>query len=55
MLHITVTVLVSEDEVFKLLKGLKRTAAGPDELPFWLWKTHAEIFATCCEVIPGQH
>ena len=36
--------LVSERQVWNLLSALKRTATGPDQIPYWVWKEHAEIF-----------
>ena len=29
--------------VWKSLSNIKRTATGPDGIPFWVWKEHAEI------------
>ena len=34
---------ISPDMVFNLLRKLKRTASGPDDIPFWFWKTYAAI------------
>ena len=28
------------------LKHLKKTAMGPDLIPFWVWRDHAEIFTS---------
>ena len=33
--------VIHEISVFKALAHMKRTATGPDDLPFWLWKEHA--------------
>ena len=32
-------------QVWNSLKDLKRTATGPDNIPFWIWKDYAELFA----------
>ena len=29
--------------VWKSLSNITRTATGPDGIPFWVWKEHAEI------------
>ena len=34
----------SEQQVWNLLIPLKRTATGPDQIPYWVWTEHAEIF-----------
>ena len=34
---------ISERYVRDILSKLKRTATGPDMLPFWVWKDHSEI------------
>ena len=39
---------ITEIQVWNSLKNLKKTAAGPDQIPFWIWKEHAEIF---CPII----
>ena len=31
-------------QVFFALPRIKRTATGPDGIPFWLWKDYTEIF-----------
>ena len=36
--------VISERQVWNLLSVLKRTATGPDQIPYWVWKEHAEIF-----------
>ena len=36
--------VISERQVWNLLSALKRTATGPDQIPYWVWKEHAEIF-----------
>ena len=36
--------VISERQVWNLLSTLKRTATGPDQIPYWVWKEHAEIF-----------
>ena len=33
--------VIHEISVFKALAHLKRTATGPDDLPFWFWKEYA--------------
>ena len=35
----------NEKEVFVALSNAKRTATGPDEIPFWIWKDYAVVFA----------
>ena len=35
---------ISERHVWNCLQHLKKTATGPDQVPFWIWKDHAEIF-----------
>lgn len=35
---------ISERHVWNCLQHLKKTATGPDGIPFWVWKDHAEIF-----------
>ena len=35
---------ISERHVWKCLQHLKKTAMGPDLIPFWIWRDHAEIF-----------
>ena len=31
--------------VYNFLRKLKRTTSGPDDIPYWFWKTFAEILA----------
>ena len=33
--------VIHEISVFKALEHVKRTATGPDDLPFWFWKEYA--------------
>ena len=35
---------ISERYVWNSLSTLKKTATGPDQIPYWVWKDHAEIF-----------
>ena len=35
---------ISEKQVWNCLQHLKKTATGPDLLPFWVWRERAEIF-----------
>ena len=35
---------ISEREVWNCLQHLKKTASGPDLIPVWVWRDHAEIF-----------
>ena len=35
---------VSEKQVWQVLRGLKRTAVGPDNIPYWIWKDLADVF-----------
>ena len=34
---------IPESLVWKSLSNIKRTATGPDGIPFWVWKEHAKI------------
>ncbi|CAB3991556.1 Hypothetical predicted protein [Paramuricea clavata] len=34
---------VSELQVWNILKALTKTATGPDQIPYWIWKEHKEI------------
>ena len=34
---------VTEQQVWNALKRIKRTATGPDYIPYWVWNDHAEI------------
>lgn len=36
---------ISERHVRMCLQYLKKTATGPDLIPYWIWKNHAEILA----------
>lgn len=42
---------VSEWQVWNCLSRLKKTATGPDSIPYWLLKDHAEILAPVVTVI----
>ena len=35
----------SLDMVYNVLQKLKRIPSGPDDIPYWFWKTYAEILA----------
>ena len=35
---------VTEMQVWNTLRKIKRTATGPDGIPCWIWRDHAEIF-----------
>ena len=37
---------ISERHVWNCLQHLKKTAMGPDLIPFWIWTDHAEIFTS---------
>ena len=37
---------ISEGHVWNCLQHLKKTAMGPDLIPFWIWRDHAEIFTS---------
>ncbi|PFX20102.1 Lachesin [Stylophora pistillata] len=37
---------ISERYVWNSLSTLKKTATGPDQIPFWVWKDQAEIFTS---------
>ena len=41
----------SSAQVYHALSGIKRTATGPDGIPFWVWKEHAAIFTPVVEVL----
>ena len=34
---------ISENYVWNILSKIKKTATGPDMLPFWVWRDHSEI------------
>ena len=34
---------IAEIQVWNNLKHLKKTGTGPDLIPYWIWKEHAEI------------
>ena len=34
---------ITERQVWNILAKLKRTATGPDEIPYWFWADHAEL------------
>ncbi|EDO42397.1 predicted protein [Nematostella vectensis] len=38
--------VISERYVWQCLQHLKNTATGPDLIPSWIWKEHAEIFTS---------
>ena len=35
---------VTEIKVWNTLKKIKKTATGPDCIPYWIWRDHTEIF-----------
>jgi len=35
---------LSERLVWRAFGNLKKTATGPDEIPFWIWRDSPEIF-----------
>ena len=35
---------VTEMQVWNSLRKIKKTATGPDGIPYWIWSDHAEIF-----------
>ena len=37
---------INERQVWNALTKLKRTATGPDDTPFWVWKDYAELLTT---------
>ena len=39
---------ITEWQVLNSLRSIKRTAAGPDQIPYWIWKDHAEILTPDC-------
>ena len=34
---------ITERQVWNILAKLKRSATGPDEIPYWFWGDHAEL------------
>ena len=36
---------LNDHQVFKALSSIKRTATGPDRIPYWIWKDFADILA----------
>ena len=36
---------VDENTVKRFLTSVKRTASGPDEFPYWLWKDYGQYLA----------
>ena len=42
---------ISERQVWNILRELKKTATGPDQIPYWVWKDQAEIFAPIVIVV----
>ena len=40
--HVTVPE-ISKRQIWENLRKLKRTATGPDEIPSWIWREHAEL------------
>ena len=34
---------ITERQVWNILAKLKRTATGPDEIPYWFWADHVEL------------
>ena len=41
----------SERQVWYVLERLKKTATGPDQIPYWEWRDQAEIFTP---IVTGQ-
>ena len=37
---------ITERQVCNALTKSKRTATGPDDIPFWVWKDYAELLTT---------
>lgn len=42
---------LSELMVFKALSKIKRTATGPDGIPYWVWKNYADILAPVIKTV----
>ena len=42
---------LSTRQVFLALSRIKRTATGPDGIPFWVWRDHAAIFTPVVEAL----
>jgi hypothetical protein len=46
---------VSERQVWQALRGLQRTAVGPANIPYWIWKDLADVFTpVICKLRPTQ-
>ena len=46
-ISVKVSVLeITERQVWNAVTKLKRTATGPDDIPFWVWKDYAELLTT---------
>ena len=43
--HVTIPE-ISERQIWENLRKLKRTATGPDEIPSWIWREHAELLTS---------
>ena len=42
----------SERQVWNCLQHLKKTTTGPDLIPLWVWRDHAEIFTPLiCKIL----
>ena len=37
---------MNERQVWNAITKFKRTATGPDDIPFWVWKDYAELLTT---------
>ena len=35
---------ITEMQVWNTLRKIKKTATGPDCIPYWIWRNHTEIF-----------
>ena len=42
---------MSSTQVFNTLSKIKKTATGPDALPFWIWKENAVVLIPVIKII----
>ena len=42
---------ITERQVWNTLTKLKRTAKGPDNIPFWIWEDHAELLTAVITLV----
>ena len=44
---------ISERYVWNTLSSLKKTATGPDQIPYWVWKDQAKILLQGSGICPS--